>query len=132
MARDGLLPRHFAVINKKTKAPIRIIIPCGLLMASIAALIPINDLAELVNVGTLFAFCIVCGGVIRLRYTNPDLPRPFKTPLMPYVPILGIVSCGYLISNLAWYTLLRFVIWFFIGLIIYFSYARTNSALENH
>ncbi len=130
MARDGLLPLYFAKVDAKTRAPLHIVIPCGLLMASIAALVPIHDLAELVNIGTLFAFCIVCGGVIVLRYTRPDLPRPFKTPGMPYIPLLGIVCCSYLIMNLAWYTLLRFAIWFGLGLVCYIMYGRKHSLLE--
>lgn len=130
MARDGLLPRIFARTNSTTKTPIRIILLCGLIMASIAAMVPIGDLAELVNIGTLFAFIIVCSGVIYLRYTHPDMPRPFKTPLMPYVPVLGIISCFYLIINLPGVTMLRFAIWMVIGIIIYFVYSRKNSQLE--
>lgn len=130
MSRDGLLPKYFSVLNKKTKTPIRILVPCGLLLASIASFVPLNDLAELVNIGTLFAFSIVCGGVIVLRHTAPDLPRPFKTPFMPYVPIFGIASCTYLMCYLEWVTILRFIIWMVIGLIIYFSYSRFHSVLR--
>ena len=99
MARDGLLPRFFAITNAYTKTPIRIISACGLLMALISALMPMGELAELVNIGTLFAFITVCLGVIVLRYTHPDLPRPFKTPLMPLIPALGALSCFYLIMH---------------------------------
>ncbi|MCP0914888.1 MULTISPECIES: amino acid permease [Legionella] len=130
MARDGLLPRFFAVINKTTHTPVRIIIVCGLLMASVSALVPIDDLAELVNIGTLFAFMIVCSGVLILRYTHPELPRPFKTPFMPYVPILGVLSCMYLIINLPLVTMLRFIIWMLVGIVVYFSFSRLNSELE--
>ncbi|AHE68418.1 amino acid permease [Legionella oakridgensis] len=130
MARDGLLPQFFSVINIKTRTPVRIIILCGLIMALTSAFVPIGDLAELVNIGTLFAFVIVCSGVIILRYTRPDLPRPFKTPFMPYVPILGIVSCVYLIFNLPWFTMLRFIIWMMIGMLIYFTFSRLNSTLQ--
>lgn len=131
MSRDGLLPRYFAVVNPKTKTPVRIILICGVAMACVSAMVPIGDLAELVNIGTLFAFVIVCSGVMVLRYTQPQLPRPFKTPFMPYVPILGILSCSYLIMNLPWMTILRFVIWMSLGVMIYFMFSRTNSALEN-
>lgn len=130
MSRDGLLPKGFSKLHPHRRTPVRIILLCGFLMASIGALVPINELAELVNVGTLFAFIIVCGGVLILRRTQPDLPRPFKTPYMPYVPILGIISCSYLIYNLPCVTLLRFVIWMVIGIVIYFSFSRTNSSLE--
>ncbi|BCA93958.1 amino acid permease [Legionella antarctica] len=130
MARDGLLPKLFSRTNERTKTPVRIILVCGFLMASISAIVPIDDLAELVNVGTLFAFIVVCSGVLYLRRTQPDMHRPFKTPAMPYVPILGIISCFYLITNLPWVTLLRFLIWMIIGCVIYFVYSQKNSALE--
>ena len=81
-----------------------------------------DDLAELVNIGTLFAFIVVCAGVLYLRYTKPEMHRPFKTPGMPYVPILGIISCFYLMINLPWITLVRFVIWMVIGLVVYFCF----------
>ncbi len=132
MARDGLLPQFFAVTHKKTKTPVRIIVLCGALTASIAGLIPLGGLAELVNIGTLFAFIIVCSGVIILRYTQPELVRPFKTPFMPYTPILGIVSCTYLIAYLPWVTLLRFVIWMAIGLLVYFTFSHRKSALNRN
>lgn len=130
MARDGLLPPYFAVTHKKTKTPVRIILLCGVLMICVAGLVPLGGLAELVNVGTLFAFIIVCAGVLFLRYTNPGLVRPFKTPFMPYIPILGIISCCYLISYLPLVTLLRFVVWMCIGVMMYFLYSRHHSVLE--
>lgn len=130
MARDGLLPSFFAVVNPRTKTPARIIIFCGLIIGLLAGLISIDELAELVNIGTLFAFITVCMGVIVLRYTQPDLPRSFKTPLMPIIPCLGIVSCLYLIMHLPWFTLLRFLIWMLIGMIIYFGFSRFNSVLN--
>lgn len=129
MARDGLLPGFFAVTGRRTKTPIRIILLSATLMAPIAGLMAIDDLAELVNIGTLFAFMIVCGGVITLHYTQPELKRPFKTPLMPLVPLLGILSCGYLIAHLPMVTIIRFVVWMAIGMIIYFLYSRNNSEL---
>ncbi|MBA2650878.1 MAG: amino acid permease [Tatlockia sp.] len=131
MSRDGLLPHYFSTINSSTKSPVRIIIVCGLLMALLSAFVPMHELAELVNVGTLFAFIIVCIGVIILRYTHPNLPRPFKTPLMPYIPGLGALSCTYLIYHLPLITLLRFVIWMAIGIAVYFLYSRFNSQLND-
>jgi len=129
MARDGLLPKVFAKINERTKTPVRIILLCGALMASLSAMIPINDLAELVNIGTLFAFIIVCSGVLYLRYKYPDMHRPFRTPGLPYVPVLGILSCLYLILNLPGVTMIRFAVWMVMGLVVYFLFGRTNSAL---
>ena len=132
LSRDGLLPQVFARVHPKTKTPVRIILPCGIIMAILAGIFPIGDLAELVNIGTLVAFIMVCFGVLYLRHTQPDLPRPFKVPGMPYVPILGILSCSYLVINLPLITILRFVIWMAIGLVVYFSYSRKNSVLEKH
>lgn len=130
MARDGLLPGYFAVVNLRTRTPIRIIVISGLIIGLLAALIPMHDLAELVNIGTLFAFIMVCGGVIILRYLQPDLTRPFKTPFMPAIPILGILSCAYLIFHLPWITMLRFIIWMITGIVIYWFYGRFNSELN--
>lgn len=129
IARDGLLPKYFSVLNPKTKTPMRIIVVCGIWMALISALFPINLLTELVNIGTLVAFTLVCLGVLILRKTQPHMHRPFKTPFMPYVPILGMVSCLYLIANLPWLTILRFVVWFIVGMGIYFSFGRKHSLL---
>lgn len=129
MARDGLLPKIFSQVNPVTNTPARIICIAGLIIASFAAFVPMHDLAELVNVGTLFAFIVVCSGVIYLRYTRPEMPRPYKTPGMPVVPALGIISCTYLMANLPWITLLRFIIWMVLGLIVYFSFSYSNSLL---
>lgn len=130
MARDGLLPHYFAVTHPKTKTPVRILLLCGALMISVAGLMPLGGLAELVNIGTLFAFIIVCTGVLVLHYTKPELVRPFRTPFMPFIPILGVISCIYLICYLPWITILRFVTWMSIGIIIYFLYSRQHSILD--
>lgn len=130
IARDGLLPKYFSIIHEKNKTPTRIILFCAVFIALIAGLTPIGTLAELVNIGTLFAFAMVCGGVLILHYKKPGLHRSFRTPCMPYVPILGILSCLYLITNLAWMTILRFVVWFSVGMIIYFAFGRKHSALN--
>jgi APA family basic amino acid/polyamine antiporter len=131
MARDGLLPKFFSQINFQTKTPIRIIVLCGLIMATLSGLIPIDELAQLVNIGTLFAFITVCVGVIILRYTQPELKRPFKTPLMPYIPILGVISCGFLVYHLPWVTMLRFIIWMIVGMFVYFGYSQIHSVLQS-
>lgn len=130
MARDGLLPKYFSILHPNTKTPLRIIFLSGFIMVLLAALLPIHELAELVNVGTLFAFITVCLGVIHLHYSQPDLPRAFKTPLMPLIPILGVISCTYLFFHLPWVTILRFLVWMVIGLLIYAFYSRFNSNLH--
>ena len=93
MARDGLLPPVFSVINRRTHTPVRVVLVSGALIALIAGFTPIGEVAELVNIGTLAAFVLVCGGVIVLRRTRPDLPRPFKTPFSPLIPLLGMAFC---------------------------------------
>ncbi|MHB8347116.1 MAG: APC family permease [Acidiferrobacterales bacterium] len=130
MSRDGLLPPVFSAINARTRTPLRVIVASGLLIASIAGFTPIGDVAELVNIGTLSAFVLVCFGVIVLRRTRPDLKRPFRTPWSPVIPLLGIVFCLYLMASLPLITWLRFVIWLAIGLAIYFGYSRNHSALN--
>ncbi|HUW98437.1 MAG TPA: amino acid permease [Acidiferrobacter sp.] len=129
MARDGLLPEGFAAINKRTKTPIRVILVSGVFMALIAGLTPIGYVAELVNIGTLAAFTIVCSGVLVLRYTRPDLPRPFRAPGSPIVPLLGIGFCIYLMLSLPLFTWIRFLVWFLIGIVIYVGYGRSHSRL---
>lgn len=129
MTRDGLLPQFFSQTNPYTHTPIRIIVVCGILTSSLAAFAPIDILAELVNIGTLFAFSVVCAGVLYLHYKNPTMHRPFKTPGMPFVPILGIISCFYLIINLPGVTVLRFAIWMAVGLVLYFIFGIKNSVL---
>lgn len=132
MSKDGLLPSFFSDINPKTKTPTRIIYLTSVIMSIIAGIFPINEIAELVNIGTLAAFIIVCLGVIVLRHTKPEMPRPFKAPLSPYMPILGVLFCGYLMMSLPWITWVRFVSWMLLGLVIYFLYGIKNSKLANN
>lgn len=129
MSRDGLLPPVFSKVDDKTHTPVRTTVLCGLLMSIMAGLIPLGKLAELVNIGTLFAFVLVCGGVIVLRLKQPDLPRPFKTPGGLVVPILGVLSCGALMAFLPFTTHLRFVAWLVLGLVIYLGYSVRHSRL---
>lgn len=129
LCRDGLLPRVLTPVHAIFHTPVRIIILCGLAMSLIAGLFPLHELAALVNIGTLFAFMTVCSGVILLHYRHPELPRPFRTPLMPYTPLLGILSCFYLILNLPTITHIRFIVWLGLGLIIYFGYSYRHSTL---
>ncbi len=130
MSRDGLLPPVFSSINPKTHTPTRVIVACGVSIAAIAGFTPIDAVAELVNIGTLFAFVLVCIGVVVLRATRPELPRPFRTPFAPVVPLLGVVFCVFLMLSLPAVTWARFGIWLMIGLVIYFTYSRTHSTLH--
>jgi APA family basic amino acid/polyamine antiporter len=98
----------------------------------IAGLFPIGILGQLVSIGTLLAFVIVCGGILMLRRARPELPRPFRTPFVPVVPILGILSCGYLMYSLPGDTWLRLIIWMGIGLVLYFVYGRHHSRAAAH
>lgn len=129
MSRDGLLSPFFAEVNPKTQTPVRVIVMTGIIMAIGAGLFPLGALAELVNIGTLAAFVLVCLGVIVLRIRQPNLHRPFRTPLNPLFPILGMLSCGALMAFLPHSTWLRFIVWITIGLIIYFTYSIRHSKL---
>ena len=129
MASDGLLPQFFAAVSKKTHTPVKNTVICGVVMAVMAGMLPLGILAELVNIGTLAAFVLVCGGVIVLRKTKPDMPRPFKMPFGVVLPILGVLSCGALIAFLPLVTHLRFIGWLAVGLVIYFIYSRQHSRL---
>ncbi|MCE5214805.1 MAG: amino acid permease [Methanobacterium sp.] len=129
MARDGLIPSFFAKLHKIFKTPINGIIIVGVFAACFAAFLPITAIAELVNIGTLAAFIIVSASVLILRRTRPDLERPFRTPLLPWVPILGILSSLGLIIELPTVTQLRFLVWLVLGLFIYYFYGRKNSLL---
>ena len=131
MAQDGLLPKFFGEVDPRTRTPVKIITVCGVIMALLAGLVPLNEIAELVNIGTLAAFTLVCGGVIVLRYRRPDMHRPFKAPASPLVPALGVLSCAYLMLNLPFITWIRFIVWMLLGLVIYFSYARQHSLLAS-
>ncbi|MDE0856519.1 MAG: amino acid permease, partial [Nevskia sp.] len=129
MARDGLLPKPMAVINPKTQTPVRLIVGSGVVIALIAGLFPIGKVAELVNLGTLAAFFLVCASVIVLRKTRPELKRPFRTPLVPLVPLLGMAFCGFLMYKLPSLAWIGFIIWSTVGLGIFFLYSRSNSEL---
>lgn len=127
MARDGLIPHALADIHPKSGTPRKTIIIMGCIMALIAGVAPIQHAAELVNIGTLAAFVIVSFGVIMLRITHPDLPRPFRLPCSPVIPMLAILFSLYLMFNLSLTTWLRFLVWMVIGLVIYFAYSQRHS-----
>ena len=129
MSRDGLLPAGMAAVHEKTQTPVRLIIGSGVLIALIAGLFPIGKVAELVNLGTLGAFFLVCASVIILRKTRPDMHRPFKTPLVPLIPLLGMAFCGWLMISLPSLTWLAFGVWMSAGLLIYFLYSHSHSRL---
>ncbi len=129
VSRDGLLPPYFSVVNPRTHTPVRTTVITGLVIAVMSGFIPLGVLAELVNIGTLAAFVLVCAGVIALRRTHPDLHRPFKTPGGIILPVLGVLSCGALIAFLPFETHLRFIVWLAVGLIIYFVYSIRHSRL---
>jgi APA family basic amino acid/polyamine antiporter len=129
MSRDGLLPHWFAKTHPTRHVPVRVTWIVGVGSALIAGFLPIGEAAELTNIGILLAFVVVCVAVIVLRYKQPDLPRTFRCPGMPFVPAIGVVFSLWLITFLDWQTWVRFGVWLVIGLIIYFAYSYRNSNL---
>jgi APA family basic amino acid/polyamine antiporter len=130
MSRDGLLPKAFSAIHPKFRTPWITTIIFGSFAAIMPAFLPIGKLAELVNIGTLLAFTIVCAGVWILRVRSPELHRPFKTPLVPLIPILGILTAGYLMTQLERITWIVMLSWLVVGLVIYFTYSRKHSKVQ--
>jgi APA family basic amino acid/polyamine antiporter len=126
MSRDGLLPPWVGELHPRFKTPQRITVVTGVVMALLAALTPIGVLGELVSMGTLLTFVIVCAGVVILRRTRPDLPRPFRTPWSPLVPLLGVLTCGYLMSGLPPDTWWRLGLYLMAGTVVYGVYGRTH------
>lgn len=131
MSRDGLLWPWASKIHSRFRTPYISSIVVGIFVAILATLLPLHILDEMTSVGTLLAFVLVSAGVWVMRKTHPELPRPFKTPLVPLVPILSIVFCGALIYGLSPATKWRLVIWLVIGLVIYFTYSVKHSKIRN-
>ncbi|MDW5266435.1 MAG: amino acid permease [Edaphobacter sp.] len=131
MASDGLLPKKFfAEVHPRFRTPFKNTFLVGTLAGVVGALTPIDDIGKMVNIGTLLAFVIVCIAIMILRRTEPDRPRPFRTPWVPLVPVLGILFNGYMMIKLGWLNWARLIIWLIIGLIVYFSYSVKHSRVR--
>ena len=132
MANDGLLPKKFfAAVHPRFRTPWKNTILVGLLAAIVGSLTPIDDIGKMVNIGTLLAFVIVCIAVMVLRHTTPAQPRPFRTPWVPLVPVLGIIANGYMMYKLGWVNWARLIIWLVIGLVVYFTYSQKHSRVQS-
>ena len=130
MSRDGLLPKVFGEVHPKFGTPMKSTLLVGIVTALTAGFTPIGVVAELTNIGTLAAFIIVSVSIIVLRKTRPDIERHFKVPFSPIVPGLAVLFCGFLITQLPLITMIRFVVWLIIGVVVYFTYSRHNSVLN--
>lgn len=130
MSRDGLLPKVLGNVSEKTKTPVTCTVLVGIAAAVIAGFLPITIVSELTNIGTLAAFIIVSLGIIALRRKRPDLKRSFKCPGVPFTPIISALACGYLIIQLQTVTIIRFFVWFALGLVFYFAYSKKHSTMQ--
>ncbi len=133
MARDGLVPpSFFGAVHPKFLTPYKSTILTGVFVGLMGAFLPLDILSDLVNIGTLLAFAIVCGAVLIMRKTNPEANRPFRVPLVPLIPILGIIMCVMLMFSLPWQNWARLVGWLAIGFVIYFGYGKRHSILARN
>ena len=130
MSRDGLLPGLFSSVHPKFRTPWRCNLVLMLFVGLFAAFAPISVVGAMTSIGTLFAFVIVCGGILIMRKTQPFVPRPFKTPLVPLIPVLGILTNLFLMSGLGWSNWARLIVWLAIGLMIYFGYSLSHSVVQ--
>jgi len=131
MSKDGLLPNVFSHLHPKFNTPFKSNIVLCLFISLFAGLVPIRVVGEMTSIGTLLAFVMVCTGVLVLRKTQPDLPRPFRTPWVPVVPVLGILTCLIMMVALPLDTWIRLIVWLLIGFAIYFGYGKKHSKLRN-
>jgi APA family basic amino acid/polyamine antiporter len=131
MGRDGLLPSRFATVNQRTMTPVNNTVIVAIVAAILAAVVPLDKLADMVSIGTLTAFTIVSAGVIILRVREPDLPRAFRVPGYPVTPVLSMLACGYILASLHWYTWIAFSGWVTLALIFYVVWGRHHSALND-
>ncbi|MBE5321659.1 amino acid permease [Pedobacter sp. MR2016-19] len=131
MSKDGLLPKMFSDLHPKFNTPYKANLVILVIVGLFAAFIPGDVVGDMTSIGTLFAFMLVCIAVIILRKTDPDLPRQFRTPWVPLIPILGVVACGLMILGLGWTNWLRLFGWLALGFIIYFGYSKKNSHLKD-
>jgi APA family basic amino acid/polyamine antiporter len=130
MARDGLLSARFAAVNPRTMTPVTNTVIVVIATSVLAALVPLDKLADMVSIGTLTAFIVVSVGLIILRVREPDLPRGFKVPGYPVTPVLSVLACGYILVSLHWYTWIAFGAWLALALVYYLSWGRRHSALN--
>ncbi len=130
MSRDGLIPARYSELHPKFKTPFKANLFVMVIVGLFAAFVPGDVVGDMSSIGTLFAFILVCAGVIILRKTEPNLPRRFKTPLVPLVPILGILFCLVMIIGLGWANWMRLIVWLIIGVVIYFGYSKKHSKLR--
>ena len=130
MARDGLLSARFATVNPRTMTPVTNTVIVAIATALLAAVVPLDKLADMVSIGTLTAFIVVSVGVIILRVRQPDLPRAFKVPGYPVTPVLSVLACGYILASLHWYTWIAFSGWVALALLFYLVWGRHHSALN--
>jgi APA family basic amino acid/polyamine antiporter len=130
MSKDGLLPKVFSELHPKYKTPYKSNLLLLIFVGFFATFVPGDIVGDMTSIGTLFAFVLVCVGILIMRKTSPDIERPFKTPFVPVVPILGILVCMAMIFGLGWANWARLFVWLGIGFVIYFGYSIKNSKLS--
>jgi APA family basic amino acid/polyamine antiporter len=129
LSRDGLLPAWFAKVHPKNGTPYRPTLILGAVTALAAGMLPLDELATLVNIGALSAFVVICSAILVLRYKQPGLQRGFRTPFVPFIPLIGISFSIWLLALLPWPTWERFLIWMLVGFVVYFGYSIRHSKL---